>query len=69
MGLKKNLERDEIIGQVLYVNNYIKKRFGKREDGTLYKVRNVVFMGMGEQMFNYTNVKKAVQFLTDTNYL
>ena len=69
MGFKKNLERDEIIGQVLYVNNYIKKRFGKREDGTLYKVRNVVFMGMGEPMFNYTNVKKAVQFLTDTNYL
>lgn len=69
MGLQKNLEWNEIFGQVLYVNNYIKKRFGKRKDGTLYKVRNVVFMGMGEPMLNYSNVKKTAELLTDTRYL
>lgn len=69
MWLKKNLDRPEILGQVLYVNSYIKKRFGKREDGTLFRVRNIVFMGMGEPMMNYTNVKKVCHYLTDTNYL
>lgn len=69
MGLKKNLERSEILWQVLYVNSYIKKRFGKREDGTLFRVRNIVFMGMGEPMMNYNAVKKVCHYLTDTNYL
>lgn len=69
MGLKKNLDRSEILWQVLYVNSYIKKRFGKREDGTLFRVRNIVFMGMGEPMMNYTAVKKVCQYLTDTKYL
>jgi adenine C2-methylase RlmN of 23S rRNA A2503 and tRNA A37 len=44
MGLKRNLTWQEIISQVLYVNNYIKNKFGKKEDGTLWAVRNVVFM-------------------------
>jgi 23S rRNA (adenine2503-C2)-methyltransferase len=69
MGLKKNLERTEILWQVLYVNNYIKKRFGKREDGTLFRVRNIVFMGMGEPMMNYSAVKRVCHYLTDTSYL
>lgn len=69
MWLKKNLNRTEVLGQVLYVNNYIKKRFGKREDGTLYRVRNVVFMGMGEPMLNYSSVKKVCHYLTEPSYL
>jgi len=68
MGLKKNLDRSEILGQVLYVNNYIKKRFGKRDDGTLFRVRNIVFMGMGEPMMNYSAVKRTSHYLTDTRY-
>jgi 23S rRNA (adenine2503-C2)-methyltransferase len=67
--LKKNLDRTEILGQVLYVNNYIKNRFGRREDGTLFKVRNIVFMGMGEPMMNYSNVKKVCHYLTEPSYL
>ena len=69
MWLKKNLDRTEILGQVLYVNNYIKNRFGRREDGTLFKVRNIVFMGMGEPMMNYSNVKKVCHYLTEPSYL
>ena len=30
---------------------------------TLYRIRNVVFMGMGEPLNNYENVKLAVQFM------
>jgi 23S rRNA (adenine2503-C2)-methyltransferase len=68
MGLKKNLDRTEILGQVIYINNYIKRKLGKKEDGTLHRIRNIVFMGMGEPMMNYTNVKKTCNYLTDTNY-
>ncbi|MCK9467450.1 MAG: 23S rRNA (adenine(2503)-C(2))-methyltransferase RlmN [Candidatus Absconditabacterales bacterium] len=63
MGLKRNLTRQEIISQVLYVNNYIKNKFGKKEDGTLRAVRNVVFMGMGEPLLNYDNLKKTIEIL------
>lgn len=69
MGLKKNLHRTEILGQVLYINNFIKQKLGKKDDGTLHKVRNIVFMGMGEPMMNYPNVKQTVHYLTDTKYL
>jgi len=44
LGFKKNLTRNEMIGQILYANNYIKTKFGKKEDGTRNRVRNVVFM-------------------------
>ncbi len=40
----RNLTCDEIISQVLYANNYIKNKFGKKEDGTLWAVRNVVWV-------------------------
>jgi hypothetical protein len=35
---------EEMLGQILYANNYIKNRFGKKDDGTLWKLRNIVFM-------------------------
>lgn len=69
MGLKKNLHRTEILGQVLYINNFIKSKLGKKEDGTLHKIRNIVFMGMGEPLMNYPNVRETVTYLTDTKYL
>lgn len=69
MGLKKNLHWTEILGQVLYINNFIKTKLGKKEDGTLHKVRNIVFMGMGEPLMNYPNVKETVGYLTDAKFL
>lgn len=69
LGLKRNLTREEIIWQVLFANNYIKNKFGKKEDGTLYAVRNVVFMGMGEPLLNYENVKKSIEIMLDQNWL
>lgn len=69
MGLKKNLHRTEILGQVLYINNFIRTKLGKKDDGTLYKVRNIVFMGMGEPLMNYSAVKEVINYLTDTKFL
>ncbi len=52
-GLKRNLRTEEIIDQLLQV---------QKISGV--KVRNVVFMGMGEPLANYENVRKAVEILT-----
>jgi adenine C2-methylase RlmN of 23S rRNA A2503 and tRNA A37 len=60
MGLKKNLHRTEILSQVLYVNNFIRSKLGKKEDNTLHKIRNVVFMGMGEPLMNYPAVRETI---------
>lgn len=52
-----------MISQIFYANNYIKNKFGKQDDWSLYGVRNVVFMGMGEPLLNYENVKKAIEIM------
>ncbi len=63
LGFKKDLTREEMISQVLFANSYIKKKFWKKEDGTNYAVRNVVFMGMGEPLLNYENTRKALEIM------
>lgn len=69
LGFKKNLDRSEMIMQIQYANNYITKKFGKKEDGTRWKVRNVVFMGMGEPMLNYANMKTSIEYMLDQQCL
>lgn len=54
MGLKRNLEVEEIVAQV---------HFGRSVLGL--GVRNVVFMGMGEPLDNIDAVIQAVRVLTD----
>ena len=51
-GFTRNLTADEIVEQVVQVE----KHSGKRVD-------NLVFMGMGEPLSNYTNVTKAIAVL------
>ena len=63
LGFKKDLTREEIISQILFANAYVKKRFGKKEDGSNYAVRNVVFMGMGEPLLNYDNMRKSLEIM------
>jgi adenine C2-methylase RlmN of 23S rRNA A2503 and tRNA A37 len=53
MGIIGDLTAGEIIEQVVHANN-------------IAKVRNVVFMGMGEPLNNYENMKLAVEFFTDS---
>ena len=54
MGFRRNLKTYEIIGQVFYAQRYIGK-----------KITNVVFMGMGEPLLNYSNIVKSVYILND----
>ena len=55
MGFLRDLEVSEIVSQVLIPLREFPER----------KVRNVVFMGMGEPLLNYDNVVKAINILTD----
>lgn len=69
LGFTRNLTREEIIWQILFANNYIKNKLGKKEDWTLNAVRNVVFMWMGEPMLNYENVKKSIEMMLQQDRL
>lgn len=64
MGLKRNLETHEITGQFLAVSLWLKENVHPDE-----KLTNIVFMGQGEPLHNYENVKKAVEnFLDDYGF-
>ena len=69
LGFIDNLTDKEILEQIIWANNYIKQKFWKKEDGTWYKVRNVVFMWMWEPMLNYNNIKKSILMMLDQNKL
>ena len=56
MGFHRDLLPSEIAGQVLSVLELAIERD---------KLRNIVFMGMGEPLANYSNVLKALAILTD----
>ena len=55
--LLKNLEFHEIIEQIYYAANLLNK------EGE--KLRNIVYMGMGEPMLNYDVVRDTIHFSTD----
>ena len=54
-GLKRQMTDAEIVAQVL---------LGRRELGPDQRIRNVVFMGMGEPLHNYEAVARALVLLT-----
>jgi 23S rRNA (adenine2503-C2)-methyltransferase len=54
MDRKRNLNYDEIYDQVVLINQQSEAAFGK-------KLSNIVFMGMGEPLLNYSNVLKAIE--------
>ena len=57
-GLIRNLTTSEIVDQYLQVQRFVGLEPEKR-------ISNIVFMGMGEPLANYENVKKSVQIFTD----
>lgn len=58
MGYKRNLTLSEIVGQV--------KSILKIENDTLgRRITNLVFMGMGEPLLNYQNLRNALSILMD----
>ena len=54
MGLKRNLTTDEIVSQLYQLR-----------DSTETRISNVVFMGMGEPMDNFDNVRDALSIISD----
>lgn len=57
MGFKRNLSSGEIVAQIMYYAQALKKKEAA--------VSNVVFMGMGEPFRNYENVMAAIDRLND----
>lgn len=57
MDRKRNLTYDEIYDQVVLINQQSEKVFNK-------KLSNIVFMGMGEPLLNYSNVLKSIERIT-----
>ena len=51
-GFKRNLEANEIVSQILLAQN-----------DTNLKITNVVFMGQGEPLDNFENIKKAIELI------
>ena len=51
-GFKRNLEANEIVSQILIAQH-----------DTDLKITNVVFMGQGEPLDNYENLKKAIELI------
>jgi 23S rRNA (adenine2503-C2)-methyltransferase len=56
LGLQKNLGVHEIVEQVMYAAKFL--------DSEGSKLRNIVFMGMGEPMLNYDAMKEAIHIFT-----
>ncbi|MBU0614418.1 23S rRNA (adenine(2503)-C(2))-methyltransferase RlmN [Patescibacteria group bacterium] len=56
MGLTRNLTSDEIIDQL---------RFWIKDIGKDERITNIVFMGMGEPLANYAEVREALNIILD----
>jgi 23S rRNA (adenine2503-C2)-methyltransferase len=62
MDRKRNLNFDEIYDQVALLNKQSERVYGQ-------KLRNIVFMGMGEPLLNYKNVLKAIEKINSADGL
>ena len=70
--LVRNLEAEEIVGQILLARDRIGDWVGAAPPGdgrllptTERKITNVVLMGMGEPLYNFDNVKTAMDVAAD----
>lgn len=62
MGFSQNLHAGEIYGQVAHLDRVARETYGRG-------VTNVVYMGMGEPLQNYEQVKRSVALLADPDTL
>ncbi|MEK7623826.1 MAG: 23S rRNA (adenine(2503)-C(2))-methyltransferase RlmN [Patescibacteria group bacterium] len=64
MGLKRSLTSDEIIDQYRFWKYFLLNQSSNLPPTTYHlqptRISNIVFMGMGEPLANYDNVKKAI---------
>ncbi|QQS59812.1 23S rRNA (adenine(2503)-C(2))-methyltransferase RlmN [Candidatus Peregrinibacteria bacterium] len=70
LGFTRHLTDREIVEQVLFFARSLKKKWQEENSEKKwnlettppeYRVRNIVFMGMGEPLLNFENVKKALE--------
>ncbi len=57
MDRKRNLEASEIYDQVVLIRKQAEEHYG-------IPLTNIVYMGMGEPLLNYTNVLKSIELIT-----
>ncbi len=62
MDRKRNLNADEIYDQVVLIDKQAKENYG-------IPLTNIVYMGMGEPLLNYSNVLKSIEKLTSEDGL
>ncbi|TAK97032.1 23S rRNA (adenine(2503)-C(2))-methyltransferase RlmN [Patescibacteria group bacterium] len=68
LGLKRNLTAEEIVDQVLFWKQWLKKKFRNSElEIRNHDVSNIVYMGMGEPFLNWDNVSESLKILIDKN--
>ncbi|MEL7028764.1 MAG: 23S rRNA (adenine(2503)-C(2))-methyltransferase RlmN [Pseudomonadota bacterium] len=60
--LVRNLTAEEIVGQVMAAKDDLEEWPSAREDRRL---SNIVFMGMGEPLYNLENVASAIETISD----
>ncbi len=58
MGFFRNLSHGEIVDQVQYINEIAMEKYGK-------KITNIVYMGMGEPLHNYTAITQSTSIISD----
>ena len=63
-GLKRHLKPGEVVGQYLAVQDWLMKNVHPDE-----KLTNIVYMGQGEPLHNYENMKKATSIFMQENGL
>ena len=60
--LVRNLEPGEIVGQIMLARDHLEEWPSAKEEKRL---TNIVMMGMGEPLYNYDSVKKALEIAMD----
>lgn len=58
LGFIRNLSQAEILNQIIIADRYLLKNGDK-------KITNLVFMGMGEALFNFNNFTSAIKIIMD----
>lgn len=66
-GFNRNLTTAEIIGQIWQAENRLSQLDSIPSFDKIPKITNVVMMGMGEPLFNFKNVAKALKLMRDDN--
>ncbi len=62
MDRKRNLNADEIYDQVVLIAKQAEEKYG-------HPLTNIVYMGMGEPLLNYSNMMKSVERITSADGL